>query len=156
MMDTKKIRSLVLLMVKNDLTELEIQEGENKVSLKRRLNGLDPSATVGPGVTVVPAAVPAPAVPAAPAAEAAPTTEEEYPTVNSPMVGTFYAAASPEAESYAKVGDEVGPDTVICVVEAMKVMNEIKAEVAGTIAKVLVQNGQAVEFGQPLFSIKPN
>jgi len=98
----------------------------------------------------------APAAPGPSSAPAAPPAEDEgLETIRSPMVGTFYAAATPDAEPFVSVGTRVEPDTVVCLVEAMKVFNEIKAELTGTIEKVLVDNGDAVEFGQPLFRVKP-
>jgi acetyl-CoA carboxylase biotin carboxyl carrier protein len=121
------------------------------------------SQAAGGGVQFVPAAAPAvlPAAPAAPVAAAAPdqasaSKDDGGVTIDSPMVGTFYTASSPDAKAFANVGDKVGPDTVVCIIEAMKVFNEIKAETTGTIVKVLVENGDAVEFGQPLYTIKPD
>ena len=154
MIELKKLKELVKLMVENELTELDLQgqEGE-KVSLRRGSN--QPVQMVSQPVAQAPvAAAPAPA--AAAAAPAAPADENEglIPVV-SPMVGTFYAAASPDAPAFLKVGDRVTTETVACIIEAMKVFNEIKAETSGTVAKVLITNGQAVEFGQPLFMLKP-
>ena len=155
MVDLKTLKQLIKLMVDNDLTELDIQAEGGPVKLRRNSQGA--------GVQFVPAAPPAvqpPAVAApgqlAAAASQAPANEDDgTETLDSPMVGTFYTASSPDAKPFASVGDRVGPDTVVCIVEAMKVFNEIKAETTGTIQKVLVENGQAVEFGQPLFTIKP-
>jgi len=102
-------------------------------------------------------AAPAAAPPAAPQAGAEPEAEpEELPRITSPMVGTFYAASSPEAAPFVQVGDHVDEDTVVCVIEAMKVFNEIRAETSGTIETVLVENAEAVEFGQPLFVVRPD
>ena len=140
-MDTKRIEELIKLMVENDLSELDISDGETKVRLRR-----------GPGgsVQVVPAAPPAAPAPAAPAEPA-----DECVQITSPMVGTFYAAASPDTDSYVEVGTAVSEDSVVCIVEAMKVMNEIKAECVGTIEAVCVTNTQPVEFGQVLFKVRP-
>lgn len=154
MIDLKKLKELVKLMVDNELTEVDLQDqaGE-KVSLRRGSN--QPVQVISQPVAAAPvqAAAPAPAA-AAPAAPAA-SADEGLTPIASPMVGTFYAAASPDAAPFIKVGDRVTPDTVVCIVEAMKVFNEIKAETSGTVAKVLRTNGQSVEFGQPLFLLKP-
>lgn len=149
MIDLKILKSLIKLMVDNSLTELDVEHEGTKVRLAR--------GTGGPTVTCQPA-VPPPAAASAPLAAAAAQLPAETPglvTITSPMVGTFYAAANPDAEPFVTPGDAVQADTVVCIIEAMKVFNEVKAEVAGTIQKVLVENGQAVEFGQPLFTVKP-
>ncbi|MCG3179067.1 MAG: hypothetical protein BIFFINMI_01398 [Phycisphaerae bacterium] len=111
-------------------------------------------------VQVAPVAAPAVHLPAAPAAgaaaaQAAAAAQDDLVAITSPMVGTFYAAPSPDDPPFIKTGDNVDEETVVCIVEAMKVMNEIKAEVRGTIAKILVNNGEAVEYGQPVFMVKP-
>lgn len=150
MVDLKTLKQLIKLMVDNDLTELDIQGEGGPIKLKRNSQG-----TVTHAVAPVMApAVAATAVSAAPAAEPV-AVEPQGPTIDSPMVGTFYSASSPDTPAFVGVGDRVDEDTVVCIVEAMKVFNEIKAETSGTIEKVLVENGQAVEFGQPLFVIKP-
>ena len=149
-MDIKDIKQLVKLMVDNDLTELDIAEGENKVALKRGMGGV-PMMTAAHF-----APPPGAAAPSAPAAEAAPAKPaEKLLEIKSPMVGTFYTAPSPDSEAFVKVGDGVGRESVVCIVEAMKVMNEIKAECSGTIAEICVQNAQPVEFGQVLFRVRP-
>jgi acetyl-CoA carboxylase biotin carboxyl carrier protein len=155
MVDLKTLKQLIKLMVDNDLTELDIEAEGGPVKLKRN------SQT--PGVQVVPAAAPVATVAAAPIhpAPAAPTdasaaAEATGPTIDSPMVGTFYTASSPDSKPFVSVGDRVTEDTVVCIVEAMKVFNEIKAETTGTIEKILIETGQAVEFDQPLFAIKPD
>ncbi len=159
MVDIKILRQLIQLMKANDLTELDIRDKEDQITLKRGANPLvgpvvmhAPASMVAP----VPAGAPAPAAAAAalPSAAAA-DAEEGLHKITSPMVGSFYASPSPDAESYVKIGSAIGPDTVVCIIEAMKVFNEIKAECSGTLVKVLVSNGQAVEFGQPLFLVKP-
>ncbi len=147
MIDIRKLKELVRLMVTNDLTELDLRDTEEQVTLRR---SRDEGAPV---VMQAPAVAPPPA-PSAPA----PTEDqavEDLPSIASPMVGTFFAAANPDSDAFVKVGDEVSADTVVCLIEAMKIFNEIKAEVSGTIRKVLVSNGEAVEFGQPLFIIDP-
>jgi len=138
------VRMLIQLMVENDLSEMDIVDGEVKVHLKR-------------GSTVTPAAPSAAAAPAKaePAAPGAPP-QEQLLEVKSPMVGTFYSAASPDSEPYVSVGSPVSDDAVVCIVEAMKVMNEIKAECAGTVVEVCVQNAQPVEYGQILFRVRPH
>lgn len=164
-MDLKDIKVIVDLMKKNAVSEFEMEEGDFKIKLKRD------SATGRKGETVVvqeaapvvlPAVAPAPApvaalAPSVPAAAPAdPPPAAEGPEVKSPMIGTFYRKPSPDADSYVEVGSVVEPDTVVCIIEAMKVMNEIKAEVKGTIAEVLVEDGKPVEYGQALFRIEPN
>jgi len=150
-MDIKQIKQLVKLMIENDLTELDIADGDDKIHLKRGSEGQQPAA-----VTVLP---PVPAPPAG--AAAAPQAKAEAPQVEnlieirSPMVGTFYATSSPDGDPYVDVGDSVDEDSVVCIVEAMKVMNEIKADCSGTIAEVCVKNVQPVEFGQILFRVRP-
>lgn len=143
--DIEAIRQLLDLMHEHGLAELEIEQGDMAVRLRK--GGTEAAAAFGAGV-------PAPAAPAPSGAE--PPEEEPLPTINSPMVGTYYSAASPEADAYVQVGDHVDDDTVVCMIEAMKVFNEIRAQTAGTIQKVLVKNGEAIEFDQPLFAVKPD
>lgn len=154
-MDIKHIKSLIALMVENDLNKLELREGETHILIKR---GQPPEVHHVP-VGAPPA--PTPQVPAsnpgaatAPAEEAPPAEAAEA-FIRSPMVGTFYSAPDPESPPFVKVGDLVEPDTLVCLVEAMKVFNEIKAEVSGRLAKVLVNNAEAVEYDQPLFVVEP-
>ena len=138
-------------MVENDLTEIDLHDAQGeRVSLKRgRDPAAPPAAATGPSPVVSPrtAGVPNPA-PAAQDAGLVPIT--------SPIVGTFYAAATPDAKPFVSVGDHVTTDSVVCIIEAMKVFNEIKADAAGTIVKVLIAGGRAVEFGQPLFLVRPD
>lgn len=155
-MDTKQIKSLIALMVENDLSEIEIQEGETHILLKRghvpQVSGV-PAAPHAPPPAINPVAAP---VAVAPAAEAAPpVAEPEKLHIVSPMVGTFYAGPDPESPPFVKVGDMVERGSVVCLVEAMKVFNEIKAEVSGRLARVLVNNAEAVEYEQPLFEVSP-
>jgi len=146
--DLKDIKAIVDLMEKNGLTAFEMEKGGFRIALSK-------GAVVGPAVSYAPAPVAAPAAPAsaaAPAEAAAPAASgKEIP---SPMVGTFYSAPSPESPAFVKVGQKVTPDTVVAIIEAMKVMNEIKAEVSGTITEVAAENGQPVQFGQALFRYK--
>lgn len=147
--ELKKVRELIGLMKENDLIEIEISDGDKKIHLKRPQQQ---------AVQMVSSPLPAPA-PAAelqkPKTETARQEEAGLLEIKSPIVGTFYAAPNPDAPPYVNVGDKVKPDTVVCIVEAMKVMNEIKAEIAGTIVEVLVKDGQSVEYGQPLFKVRP-
>ncbi|MGA2916055.1 MAG: acetyl-CoA carboxylase biotin carboxyl carrier protein [Sedimentisphaerales bacterium] len=149
--DLKKVKEIIELMLENDLVEVEIAEGDDKIHLKR------PGSSAVQIPVVAPVPVMAPAVPVS-AAGAAPQSaaDDKLVVIKSPIVGTFYAAPSPDSPPYVKVGDRVTSDTVVCIVEAMKVMNEIKAEATGTIEKVMVANGQAVEFGHVLFKVRPD
>lgn len=166
MMDIRKLKELVRLMVANELTELDLRDQEQQVSI-RRPSGSDQANVSGvPGVSAVPvvqqvapAAAPAsaPAAAPAPAPSATASPEEEgLLTIESPMVGTFYSTPSPEKPAFVSVGDSVGPETVICLIEAMKIFNEIKAEQSGAVVKILVNNGDSVEFGQPIMLIRPS
>ena len=156
MIDLKQLKSLIKLMVDNGLTEVDLQDPKGEhVKLKR--GGDQPVQYVAAppqNFAHAPAAALAPSHPAAPAAAAAPK-DDGLLTVASPMVGTFYSASSPDAAPFVQVGDRISPESVVCIVEAMKVFNEIKAEVTGTIHSILVSTGQPVEFGQPLFKVKP-
>lgn len=151
MIDIRKLKELVRLMVENDLTELDIRDEQETVTVKRPGLHVAPQVVAAP-VMAAPVAHAAPAA-AAPAAPAAPA-KETLPAIESPMVGTFYAAPSPEAPNYVKVGDTVSEGTVVCIIEAMKVMNEIKAETSGTIARILAEDGKPVQYGQALFELK--
>jgi acetyl-CoA carboxylase biotin carboxyl carrier protein len=153
--DLKDIKAIIDLMKKNSVSEFELEKQDFKIRLKRGMNGggvLVPQADEGQPVMGY---APAAALPAAVSTgtTAAPAAVE--PEIKSPMIGTFYRSPSPESGSYVEVGSEVNPDTVVCIIEAMKVMNEIKAEVKGVITQVLVENAKPVEFGQPLFKIRP-
>jgi acetyl-CoA carboxylase biotin carboxyl carrier protein len=155
--DIKRIKELVEMMVANDLVEVEIIDGGNKIVLKRpQQAAATPLPVMAPAMPPTAYAVPAAAANTAFAPAQAPTGEENLVDIKSPIVGTFYAAPSPDSEPYVKVGADVNADTVVCIVEAMKVMNEIKAETNGTIAKIMVANGQAVEYGQVLFKVMPH
>ena len=150
--DNKRVRDLIKLMAEHDLTEIELVEDKSTIRLKR--DSASVAAVPMPVPAVVSASAHAPAPAAAPAAPAAAKTPAAGEAIKSPMVGTFYAAAGPDSPPFVKVGSHVDKDTVVCIIEAMKVFNEIKAETTGTVAKVLVQNGQGVEFNQPLFLLK--
>jgi acetyl-CoA carboxylase biotin carboxyl carrier protein len=154
MIDIRKLKELVRLMTTSDLTELDLRDKEEQVTIRRATAQGAPQVMhhAAPAVQQVAAA-------AAPVAVVAPVAVSEDAgllAIESPMVGTFYASPSPDKPSFVSVGGEVGPNSVVCLVEAMKIFNEIKAERSGVIAKVLVKSGQAVEFGQPLYMIKPS
>jgi len=150
--DLKKVKELVELMIENDLVEVEIADGDSKIHLKRPGHS-QPMPAMAPMHIMAPAAAAGTAPAAGSAASAA---DDKLIDIKSPIIGTFYAAPSPDSAPYAKVGDHVTPDTVVCIIEAMKVMNEIKAETTGTIEKVMIANGQVVEFGQVIFKVRPD
>jgi len=159
--DLKDIKAIIDLLKKNSVSEFELERQDFKIKLKRGVNGGSPSiqyedAPIAaynlPQASTVSQVAPAPQAPPSPAA---PATSSEL-DIKSPMIGTFYRAPSPESANYAEVGTEVNPDTVVCIIEAMKVMNEIKAEAKGVITQILVEGGKPVEFGQPLFKLRPS
>jgi acetyl-CoA carboxylase biotin carboxyl carrier protein len=153
-MDLKEIKAIIDLMRKNSVSEFELEKQDFKIRLKRGSNGTISSTAIeeGQSLTYVqpqvslatPGLVPQPVAPA-----------NNELDIKSPMIGTFYRAPSPESAAYIEVGTEVNPDTVVCIIEAMKVMNEIKAEAKGVVTQVMVENAKPVEFGQPLFKIRP-
>jgi acetyl-CoA carboxylase biotin carboxyl carrier protein len=157
--DLKDIKAIIDLMKKNSVSEFELEKQDFKIRLKRGPSnggGTSVSYEDAPVLTYVPptVAVPTPGMPVPGAAGAAAASSEL--DIKSPMIGTFYRAPSPESAAYIEVGAEVNPETVVCIIEAMKVMNEIKAEAKGIITQVLVENAKPVEFGQPLFKLRPN
>ena len=147
-MDIDRIKSVIDLMCERELCEFAIEEKDFKLSLKRGSPAVMMSAPM-----MAPAAAPSAAAPAA-AAPAAPAADDKLIPIPSPLVGTFYRAGSPDADPFVAVGSRVNKDTVVCIIEAMKVMNEIKAETSGVIKKILVENATAVQFGQPMFLIE--
>jgi len=156
--DLKKIQKLIDIMKENDLVEIEIKHDDDKIFLKRAqpqqaVVGMPVMRPESGAVPVGPEGVGAVSQHAAP--ESIPG-EEELTEIKSPIVGTFYATPSPDSEPYVDIDSAVGPQTVVCIIEAMKVMNEIKAETTGTIVEILVTNGQAVEYGQVLFKVRPD
>jgi acetyl-CoA carboxylase biotin carboxyl carrier protein len=172
MIDIRKLKELVRLMVENELSELDLKDQQETVSIKRGGAGTvinHQPVIYGSGV----AAGPAPSAPArrpmpsedsgedaggngaGSASSAAPVSEAGLVAIESPMVGTFYTAANPDSPAFVQVGATVGPDTTVCLIEAMKVFNEIKAETSGTIERILVENGKPIEFGQKLFLVRP-
>jgi len=149
-MNIKKIQELVELMNSNDLGEVEIEEEGLKIKLRKTSAGV--VHEVIPQVASAASAAPAKA---APEAAGAPEEAGNLKEITSPMVGTFYRAPSPDAEPYAEVGDTVHKGDVVCIIEAMKIMNEVKSEVDGKVVQIPVENAQAVEFGQALFFVEP-
>lgn len=156
-MDLKDIKQVIDLMKRAELTEFDLEKEGFKLHLSRKGEEVAPQIIQAAPVAAAPvAAAPAPAAaPAAgAAAPAAPVEEKGISIIKSPMVGTFYSAPSPESPVFAEVGSKVKADSIVCIIEAMKVMNEIQAELSGTITEVLVENGDAIEYGQPLFKVK--
>lgn len=156
-MDLKDIKAIIDLMKKNSVSEFELERQDFKIRLKRGgvqvVQYEDVSAPLHiPSSGQVPGAIPVSTAPVVVTAPAAPSNLAE---IKSPMIGTFYRAPSPESGDYVEIGSEVNPDTVVCIIEAMKVMNEIKAEVRGVITEILIDNAKPVEFGQPIFRIRP-
>src|SRR5437667_4520611 len=150
-LDLKDIKAIIDLMKKNSIAEFELEREDFKIRLKR--GGIPTAPQFDEALSYVPP-VAVTTVGAAPIpAPHAPTNGELE--IKSPMIGTFYRAPSPEAANYVEVGTEVSTDTVVCIIEAMKVMNEIKAEVKGVVTQILVENAKPVEFGQPMFKIRP-
>ena len=155
-MDLKDIKAIIDLMKKNSITEFELERQDSKIRLKRGLNGNSTTVQPEDSVTMIP--VPMQTITSVPSQQGTPTqvVANGEIDIKSPMIGTFYRAPSPEAASYVEVGAEINAETAVCIIEAMKVMNEIKAEVKGVITQVLVENGKPVEFGQPLFKVRPS
>ena len=158
-MDIRKVKKLIELLEESNIDEIEIKEGEESVRISRNSAQALVAAPAQTAYTAPPVVAAAPAAPA-PAAELAPAAAAPAPepatsghVVKSPMVGTFYRAPAPTSPSFAEVGQQVKVGDVICIVEAMKMMNQIEADKAGTIEAILVENGEPVEFDQPLFSI---
>jgi acetyl-CoA carboxylase biotin carboxyl carrier protein len=152
-MDIRKIKKLIELLEESGLAEIEITEGEESVRIARAAPGA-PVVTQYAAAAPVPAVAAAPSPAAPPAAAAAPAPARDENLVTAPMVGTFYAAPSPGAKAFVEVGQEIRVGQVLCVIEAMKMMNQIESERAGKLVAVLAKNGEPVEFGQPLFAIE--
>lgn len=153
-MDLKDIKAIIDLMKKNSITEFELEKQDFKIRLKRGSNGGGVHVVSGEEGALTYAPQHLAGAPPVPVSLPPPTASSDL-EIKSPMVGTFYRAPSPESANYVEIGSEVNPDTVVCIIEAMKVMNEIKAEVKGVITQVLVDNAKPVEFGQALFKIRP-
>jgi acetyl-CoA carboxylase biotin carboxyl carrier protein len=155
--ELKDIKAIIDLMKKNSITEFELEEKDSKLRLKRGSNGYPPPAQTDETASLMAMPLSTPMLPASANTSAppqAPNTGEI--DIKSPMIGTFYRSPSPEAAAYVEIGTEVNPDSIVCIIEAMKVMNEIKSEVKGLVTQMLVENGKPVEFGQPLFKVRPN
>ena len=150
MIDIPQIRELLELMAEHDLSEIKVRQGDTVIALRKGRSG-------EPVVYAAPAAMPtfAPAAAAAAPPPPEPVKDQGLVAIKSPMVGTVYLAPDPESPPYVSVGREVDPSTPVCIIEAMKVFNEIRSEIAGTVERILVQNEQAVEFGQPLMMVRP-
>ncbi len=158
-MNQKELKELVEFLIEKDITEFELERGDVKVRIKR---GVAPSAGVivhqvpAPSSNASTAHAIAASAPTSPVAPASPTPDEEnLHIVKSPIVGTYYESPAPGAPPFIKIGDVVAAGQVLCIIEAMKLMNEIESDMAGEIVKKLVSNGQAVEYGQPLFAVRP-
>jgi acetyl-CoA carboxylase biotin carboxyl carrier protein len=153
--DLKDIKAIIDLMKKNSITEFELERQDSKIRLKRGFNGSASSPAPYDDPAPLPSVSPMVAAPPPIPIGSIPVAVTGEIEIKSPMIGTFYRAPSPEAANYIEIGSEVSPDTVVCIIEAMKVMNEIKAETKGVITQVLVENAKPVEFGQPLFKVRP-
>jgi acetyl-CoA carboxylase biotin carboxyl carrier protein len=160
-MDIKQVQELIKLVSKSSLSELTIEEGEFKITLKQKDYVVAPAYVSAP-VMAAPVAAPVAAPPAPSAAPAAPVQAaggddtSKYITIKSPMIGTFYRRSAPDKPLYVEVGDEVNPGKVVCIIEAMKLFNEIESEVKGRIVKVLVEDQTPVEYDQPLYLVDPS
>ncbi len=153
LVDLKDIKAIIDLMKKNSISEFELERQDFKIRLKRGVNGPAVIAEDAPAPPILPISTSSAA--GAPIAVLPPAALGGNAEIKSPMIGTFYRSPSPDAANYVEIGADVGPDTVVCIIEAMKVMNEIKAECRGVITEVLVENAKPVEFGQSLFKIRP-
>jgi acetyl-CoA carboxylase biotin carboxyl carrier protein len=150
--DVRKVRRLVELMKEHELAEVDLKQGDQRIRLRR---GHEPLIQTGaPAAAPAPAAVPSPMAASSPAPAAATVDDANVTYITSPMVGTFYQASGPDAPPFVSVGDSVGPDTTVCILEAMKVFNEIPAECSGKILARLAENGDAIEYGQKLFKVQ--
>jgi acetyl-CoA carboxylase biotin carboxyl carrier protein len=151
--DVRKIRRLVEMMKEHDLCEIDLQQGEVRIQLRRAGVAASPMIVSTPAVHVPPPSLAGPPAPESVAPAASEVKADNFAVIKSPMVGTFYAAPDPDSPPFVKVGDHVGPETTVCIVEAMKVFNQIPAEISGRIVATLAQNGAPIEFGQPLFKV---
>lgn len=168
-MDFKQIQELIKMVNKSNLSEVTIENKDFKISIKQKEDAVQPVVTTVPAtvaapapamVTVAPAAAPAPSAPVAtpPASAPAPAADDtsRYVAIKSPMIGTFYRRPAPDKPNFVEVGDEIGVGKVVCIIEAMKLFNEIESEVKGKIVKVLVDDASPVEYDQPLFLVDPS
>ncbi len=161
-MNIKELKEIIRLVAEKEFAEFELEQPDFKLRIRRNappsLHAVESSAARAVSSSPVAEPMPAPSAPAAPVVETPPPLEDEkvYHIIRSPIVGTFYRAPNPTAGPFVEVGDHVEPGTVLCIIEAMKLMNEITSDIAGEVVKIYVENGQPVEYGQPLFAIKPN
>ena len=155
MIDIRKLKELVRLMVENDLSEIDLRDQEEKVTVKRGQAGV-PMVQMAPMSAPMAAGAPTEHASSVAAAKAEPSNDAGLLKIESPMVGTYYASPNPDAPAYITVGAEISEGSVVCLIEAMKVFNEIKSEISGTVERILVKNGQAVEFGEPILLVRPN
>lgn len=146
--DVDRIRQIIQLMEEHDLSEVDLQQGEEKIKLAR-----GSAAPLMAAPPAMPAVAPAAAAPAAADAGGS-AADPNVVTINAPMVGTFYTKPNPEAEAFVKVGDRIGPDTIVCIVEAMKVFNEIPAEISGEVVEILITEGSPVDFNKPMIRVR--
>ena len=153
-MELEQIKAIVEMMKDNDLSEFSMEQDGLKIRIKRGPDEFQQTVTLPPATPPPPVAVPMAAPVPAPLAPASVPVAADAKHIVSPMVGTFYLAPAPDAPTYVQVGQEVDPETVVCIIEAMKVMNEIKAEVKGVITEILAENAKPVEFGQKLFAVR--
>jgi acetyl-CoA carboxylase biotin carboxyl carrier protein len=153
-MELEQIKAIVAMMKDNDLSEFSMEQDGLKIRIKRGPEEFQQTVTLPPPVPAQSTAAPAPVQPPASAAPATVAPPADINHITSPMVGTFYLSPSPDAPPYVEVGQEVDPETVVCIIEAMKVMNEIKAEVKGVITEIVAENAKPVEFGQKLFAVR--
>ena len=152
-MDIRKVKKLIELLEESGISELEISEGEESVRISRHpRGGMQVATQAAPIMQAAPAAVAAPATAATAAGERAPRNDEH--TVTSPMVGTYYSSASPGAKPFVEIGSEIKVGQILCIIEAMKMMNQIESDKEGRVTAMLAKNGEPVEFGQPLFIIE--
>jgi acetyl-CoA carboxylase biotin carboxyl carrier protein len=149
--DVRKVRKFIELMNEHDLSEIDLRQGDQRIRLRR-----GPEAVTVATMPAMPPGMAASGGGGEQKAAGAAADDSKATFIRSPMVGTFYSAANPDSPSFVKVGDHVGPETTVCIIEAMKVFNEIPAECAGRIAAVLAQSGDAIEFNKPLFRVEPD
>lgn len=154
-MNIEEIKELISLLKESDINEIEVERGDLRVRVQRFASG-PPQQVYAAAPYAAPAPAPAAAAPHIPAAPAAPAAEANLHTIKSPIVGTFYSAASPDSPPFVKPGDSVTAKSTVCIIESMKLMNEIEAEVSGTIVACLVENGKPVEYGEALFTVRPH
>jgi acetyl-CoA carboxylase biotin carboxyl carrier protein len=154
--DVRKVRRLVELMNEYDLSEIDLRQADQRIRLRRGPETIAVSASPSLGTPAPPSHPTHLAGEAASAAGKQAVDDSKFTLIRSPMVGTFYASPNPDSAPFVKVGDQIGPETTVCVIEAMKVFNEIPAECSGKIVAALVENGEPVEFSQPLFRVEPN